>query len=192
MKPKQATWGYTGVWEPASNHHYCSKPAAISFHFSTETIVSHNWGQAGECPAGEEPKEMLWNTEPHIYKHRRYLSAMTLVEGHTHAHRHTSGHSSAAEEPGKAASSLITALTSELGRHPQPRGGQTHWSYSLTPNTHAGRKDILLKSKNCTSDSKVFPSVVLRRKENKWECNCAIWERWALQMGREGSAVRTM
>lgn len=109
------------------------------------------------------------------------LSHVSILNAHTH----TSVHFSAAKEPGKAACSLIAALTSEPGRHPHLREGQTHRSYSLTPVQDLGAarhthtqvdKDILFGSRTAPLISKFFPNVVLRGKENKWEPRCVICE----------------
>lgn len=125
------------MWESASNHHYCSNPTAIiSVLRQLRLIIEARHRQDSVQLARKETEWDAVNSralgKSPIYKHIRYLSTTALSEGHTH----TSVHSSAAEGPGKAASSLITALTSEPGRHPQPRGGQTHRSCSLTLMQH--------------------------------------------------------
>lgn len=95
--------------------------------------------------------------------------------------------SRAEREPGKAACSLITALTSEPADILTPDGvrptGAPAWpqccTFELHCNYQGGRKAVLSGSRT-TSPTLRFFSVVLRGKENKSGCRSMICESWDL------------
>lgn len=102
--------------ESASNHHYCSNPTAIiSALRQLRLVIEARQVQTGQCPAGKRRGNLEEQTDTNIRTAFRYKDAK-----HTHQRQRPLQRCRGVWEGGQQ--SDYSPLTSELGRHADPRG----------------------------------------------------------------------
>ena len=153
-------------------------------HFSTESVVSGDWGQAesGPCPAGRKSRRDGANRRDVVKSRRTKVNTTDAFQPwlkvkDTHVSIHTLTHQYwilYRRGPWEASGSLITALTSDLGGW---GGGQTDLSElqpepSMRAHTHPHThhqvaKNMLLGSTNVTGDSQIPTGCCVKRERKQ-------------------------
>lgn len=105
--------------ESASNHHYCSNPTAIiSASRQLRLVIEARQVQTGQCPAGKRRGNLEEQTDANI----RNSFQIQGCETHTHTHQRQRPFQCCRGAWEGGQQSDYSPLTSEPGRHPDPRG----------------------------------------------------------------------